>query len=61
MSIKFNKLGYKNAVYALKFRSDLDWGTTRTNSESKFNSNHGDNYERNRKYLVKKHQQYFEE
>lgn len=61
MSIRMNKLGYSNAVYALKYRSDLDWGTMRTSPESQLNSKHGHVYERNRKYLVKKHQQYFEE
>jgi glycosyltransferase involved in cell wall biosynthesis len=61
MSIRMNILGYKNAVYAMKYKSDVNWGTMRTNTTSSVNSKFGDIYERNRQYLVNKHKQYFEE
>jgi len=59
MSIRLNKLGYKNCVYALKYQSDPNWGTMREKPDNEYNIRTGDNYERNRQYLIKKHNDYF--
>jgi len=34
-SIRCAKAGYQNAVFALRFQSDVEWGTTRTNPDSR--------------------------
>lgn len=60
MSIRMNKLGYRNAVFGLRYRSDVEWGGMRMNPDTKINSRFGDIYDRNRKYLVTKHSDYFE-
>jgi glycosyltransferase involved in cell wall biosynthesis len=59
MSIRLNKLGYRNCVYALKYQSDPNWGTMREDPNNEYNIKTGDNYERNRQYLIKKHNSYF--
>jgi hypothetical protein len=59
MSIRLNKLGYRNCVYALKYHSDPAWGTMREKPDNEYNIKTGDNYERNRQYLIKKHNDYF--
>lgn len=59
MSIRLNKAGYINGVYALKFKSDVDWGTMRSSKPSSYNDKVGTIYERNRRYLVIKHKDYF--
>ena len=59
MSIRMNMLGYINGVFALKYRSDVGWGSMRSNSPSKYNSGIDQIYSRNRKYLAKKHKEYF--
>jgi|APGre2960657373_1045057.scaffolds.fasta_scaffold16375_3 glycosyltransferase involved in cell wall biosynthesis len=59
ISIRLNKLGYRNCVYALKYHSDPAWGTMREKPDNEYNIKTGDNYERNRQYLIKKHNAYF--
>ena len=59
MSIRLNKLGYRNCVYALKYHSDPAWGTMREKPDNEYNIKTGDNYDRNRQYLIKKHNDYF--
>jgi glycosyltransferase involved in cell wall biosynthesis len=34
-SIRCAQAGYRNAAFALRFQSDVDWGTTRTNPDSR--------------------------
>jgi glycosyltransferase involved in cell wall biosynthesis len=34
-SIRSAKAGYQNGVFALRFQSDVEWGTTRTNPDSR--------------------------
>ena len=60
MSIRMNMHGYKNGVYALKFESDVNWGSMRTNSENIVNSRMSEIYERNKSYIAKTYKQYFE-
>ena len=60
ISIRANIAGYKNAVYVMKYSSEIEWGSMRSNSESKYNPRIGEIYERNRKYLAAKHKNYFE-
>lgn len=60
MSIRMNIHGYKNGVYALKYESDVDWGSTRTKSETKVNSRISEIYERNKAYVARTYKQYFE-
>jgi hypothetical protein len=59
MSIRLNKSGYVNGVYGLKFRSDVNWGTMRSDKPSSYNDQVGAIYERNRRYLVIKHKDCF--
>lgn len=58
-SIRMNEAGLVNGVYGMKFRSDVDWGTMRTDKPSAYADIVGAIYERNRKYLVNKHRVYF--
>jgi hypothetical protein len=60
MSIRMNMHGYKKGVYALKYKSDVDWGSTRTKSETTVNSRIGEIYERNKAYIARTYKQYFE-
>lgn len=53
-SIRMNNAGYQNAVYAMEFESKIEWGGMRR-TESKINQRHGEIYEQNRQYLIKKH------
>jgi hypothetical protein len=59
MSIRLNKHGYINGVYALKFNSDVNWGTMRTETQSIHNKNMDAIYNKNRKYIINKHKEYF--
>ena len=59
-SIRMNLHGYRNGVYALKYRSDVDWGSTREKPETEVNSKMGQIQERNKAYLAKTYQEYFE-
>lgn len=54
-SIRTINHGYKNGVYAMKFKSDVKWGGMRTTIESDINKKTGVVYERNRAYLAFKH------
>lgn len=58
-SIRMNKAGYKNGIYAMKFKSDVNWGTMRSDNPSTHNDKVGDIYTRNRKYVANKHKDYF--
>jgi len=60
MSIRLNKLGYRNCIYAIKYISNPAWGTMRENPNTDYNIKTGATYERNRQYLRKKHNDYFE-
>jgi hypothetical protein len=55
-SIRCNLKGYTNGVLAIKFKSDVSWGSTRSPNK-KYNMK--SIYERNRKYLANKHKDYF--
>jgi glycosyltransferase involved in cell wall biosynthesis len=57
-SIRNNKAGYRNLVYALKFESKIEWGGMRK-EKTELNSKHGNVYEWNRQYLIKKHKDYW--
>lgn len=57
-SIRMIQHGYKNGVYALKFRSDVAWGGMRTPTPSEINKKHGEIYEWNRRYLAVKHRSF---
>jgi len=60
MSIRMINNGNLNAVVGFRFRSDVDWGAMRAESNSYHNSKAGQIYDRNRAYLVQKHKSYFE-
>lgn len=55
-SIRCNIHGYTNGVLAIKYRSDVAWGSTRSTHQK---NNIDATYARNRKYLVNKHKDYF--
>ena len=57
-SIRNNKAGYVNAVYALQFESKLEWGGMRK-EKSNLNALHNEVYEWNRQYLINKHKDYW--
>lgn len=57
-SIRMIQHGYKNGVYAMKFKSDVAWGGMRTAVTSEINKKHGEIYERNRRYLAIKHRSF---
>lgn len=59
-SIRMNIAGYKNGVFALKYQSEVDWGSTREKSQTEVNSKIGQIFERNKTYLAKKYNNYFE-
>lgn len=59
-SIRMNMHGYRNGVYALKYRSDVGWGSTREKAETEVNSKFGQIHERNRQYLARTYRNYFE-
>jgi hypothetical protein len=57
-SLRMLQNNYQNAVYTLKYKSDLSWGGMRTNVESHVNSRYEEIYERNRRYLALKHKNF---
>lgn len=57
-SIRMIEHGYRNGVYAMKFRSDVSWGGMRTSVQSEINKKHGEIYEWNRRYLAIKHRSF---
>jgi glycosyltransferase involved in cell wall biosynthesis len=57
MSIRMNKLGYQNGLYALKYISDVNWGTMR--KPESWTPRMEAIYLRNRIYLADKHSDYF--
>lgn len=59
MSIRLNKLGYQNAIYALNYISDVWWGTMRSEKNKSNQPYILSIYDRNRKYLLRKHADYF--
>lgn len=62
LCIRLNKLGYKNAVFGIKFESKLDWGGTRENKnqEKGYHKNYNSIIFRNKIYLTNKHRDYYE-
>jgi hypothetical protein len=58
MSIRLNIAGYKNALYTMRYTSDVSWGTMRQPEKIKDRSIY-DTYERNKRYLAEKHKDYF--
>lgn len=57
-SIRMIEHGYRNGVYAMKYRSDVSWGGMRTPNPSEINKKHGEIYEWNRRYLAIKHRSF---
>jgi hypothetical protein len=57
MSIRMEIAGYTNGVYALKYISDVNWGTMR--KPTSWTPEMEAIYARNRKYLSVKHSDYF--
>jgi len=58
-SIRMNKAEYINAVFALRFKSDVNWGTMRSKNLSEYNNNINEIHIKNRTYLANKHKDYF--
>jgi glycosyltransferase involved in cell wall biosynthesis len=59
MSIRLNQKGYQNAMYIMKYISEVNWGTMRS-EENIPNQPYIDSvYSRNRQYLANKHRDYF--
>jgi glycosyltransferase involved in cell wall biosynthesis len=54
-SIRMMQHKFQNAVYVLKYNSELSWGGMRTDTPSPINARHGEIYEHNRRYLAQKH------
>jgi len=50
-SLRCLEAGFRNAVFALQFRSDVEWGTTRTNPDSR----HAELERRNLKLIAEWH------
>jgi hypothetical protein len=61
MSIRLNKLGYQNALYTMKYISDVTWGTMRQPEHKEKDHYIHAIYDRNRNYLAQKHRGYFNE
>tara|TARA_R100001460_G_scaffold107051_1_gene155210 strand:- start:209 stop:1024 length:816 start_codon:yes stop_codon:yes gene_type:complete len=59
MSIRMNKAGYKNGILALKYQSDVDWGSTREKPQTEVNSKIGEIFERNKRHVVQTYKDYF--
>lgn len=59
ISIRMNMAGFKNGVFALKYYSDVNWGSTREKANTPANSRISEYYERNRKYIAKTYANYF--
>lgn len=58
-SIRMNLAGFKNGILALKYQSDVDWGSTREKKETNVNSKIGEIFERNKRYVAKTYNNYF--
>lgn len=59
-SLRMNEAGFTNALYTMKYESQVYWGTMRDESNHIFNGEHiVDIYNRNKKYLAKKYKNYF--
>jgi glycosyltransferase involved in cell wall biosynthesis len=59
MSIRMNQAGYRNAVVGFEFYSKYGTGTMTKTPNTVYNSRMNEIYERNKKYLAKKHEGYF--
>ena len=59
MSIRMNIAGYKNGILALKYQSDVDWGSTREKPQTEVNSKIGEIFERNKRHVVQSYKEYF--
>lgn len=62
LCIRLNKLGYKNAVFGVRFESKLDWGGTREqkNQSKEYHKRYNEIVFRNKLYLTNKHRDYYE-
>ena len=60
MSIRMNIAGYRNGIFALKYQSDVDWGSTREKPQTKVNSNIRQIFDRNNQHVAKTYSDYFE-
>lgn len=58
ISLRCLEMGFKNYVFALKFQSELEWGTTHVKSTA--TPKHGQVYLRNRHYLYQKYRAFLE-
>ncbi len=59
ISLRCLEAGLRNYIFALKFQSELDWGTTHVKSTA--TPKHGQIYLRNRNYLYKKFKLFLEQ
>jgi len=59
MSIRMNKAGYRNGILALKYESDIDWGSTREKDKTDYNKKLNETYVKNRKHVLQTHKEYF--
>lgn len=59
MSIRMRLNNFINGVYALKFESNIDWGSMRGEKAAHIDKKMNDNYVKNRKYIAEKHSEYF--
>lgn len=59
ISIRMNMAGLTNGVFALKYYSDVNWGSTREKADTPANKRISEYYERNRKHISVKYDNYF--
>lgn len=59
MSIRMNQAGYRNAVIGFEYYSKFGTGTMTADPNTEYNRRMTSIYERNKKYLAKKHEEYF--
>jgi hypothetical protein len=59
MSLRMREAGYINGVYALKFISDVSWGSMRLADPSDYTKRINQIHDKNLKYLADKHKNYF--
>lgn len=57
-SVRLLQEGYRNAVIALKFKSEVKWGGTRGDPNNTYNKKRDEIFDRNRRYLIEKHRKF---
>lgn len=57
-SLRMLQNNFENAVYVLKYTSEVAWGGMRTENVSYINGRHGEIYDQNRRYLAMKHKKF---